>query len=120
MKYSIVLTRAAQADLEAITDQRTVKAIEREIDRLELEPDQERHLLSGDLQGYYRVRAAGQRYRVVYAVQKIKSRVLVVLVAIRKEGDVEDVYKIAHKRLKVFQEKHNPKKPVVKTKTKKP
>jgi len=60
--------------------------------------------LIGPLQGYYRIRQS--RYRAIYSVQEDKlanGKVLVyvqvrfVAVGIRKEGDKNDVYKLASK-----------------------
>ena len=45
------------------------------------------------------VRAAGQRYRVVYQVALLEGVVTVVVVGIRKEGDRRDAYRVASKRL---------------------
>lgn len=52
----------AEADLEAITDVRTRKAIIRKAFDLDTEPDKQGKPLSGDLAAYRAVRAAGQRY----------------------------------------------------------
>jgi len=46
------------------------------------------------------VRAAGQRYRIIYTVEEDRVLVLVVYVGIRKEGDKNDVYAIAKKLLR--------------------
>lgn len=105
MKFSIIITRQALIDLEEISDQRTREAIGREIDDLETAPDLERRAMSGEYKGYYRVRAAGQRYRVVYAVRREHSKVYVVLVGIRREGDPSDIYEKGKKRLKLYQDK---------------
>lgn len=89
----------AENDLEAITDVRTRKAIIRKAFDLDTEPDKQGKQLSGDLSVYRVVRAAGQRYRVVYQVATLEGVVTVVVVGIRKEGDKRDVYRVAGKRL---------------------
>lgn len=89
----------AENDLEAITDVRTRKVIIRKAFDLNTEPDKQGKQLSGDLAAYRVVRAAGQRYRVVYQVATLESVVTVVVVGIRKEGDKRDAYRVAGKRL---------------------
>lgn len=97
--FDLIITDEAHGDLDAITDTRTYQAISRKIDGLMLEPDKQGKPLSGDLADYRVVRAAGQRYRVVYQVATLESVVTVVVVGIRKEGDKRDVYRMASKRL---------------------
>ncbi len=89
----------AEADLDAISDVRTRKAIIHKAFDLDTEPDKQGKPLSGDLAAYRVVRAAGQRYRVVYQVATLEGMVTVVVVGIRKEGDKRDVYRVAGKRL---------------------
>ena len=55
--------------------------------------------LIGDLKNFRSLRAAGQRYRIVYQVAVQAGLVIVVVIGIRKEGDKRDVYAIAGKRL---------------------
>ena len=97
-QFDIILTPEAQADLEGITDNRTYAAIESKIDELATEPDKRGKALSGSLSDYRVVRAAGQRYRVVYQVAMLEEVVTVVVVGIRKEGDKRDAYRVASKR----------------------
>lgn len=125
MSYRIELTEAAREDLKDIQDQRSQKAIATKIDDLKTEPEKRGKSLTDDLKGYYSVRAAGQRYRIVYRVkvtelkptekteslrQVSKSNqknsspamdrvVTVVVIGIRKEGSKQDAYAIARKRL---------------------
>lgn len=98
--FDIILTTEAQADLGGVTDNRTYAAIEAKIDELTTEPDKRGKALSGSLVDYRVVRAAGQRYRVVYQVAALEGVVTVVVVGIRKEGDKHDAYRIAAKRLR--------------------
>ncbi len=99
MRFSIILTADAQADLNGIQDRRSYSAIERKIDELQSEPDKRGKELTGDLKGYHSVRAAGQRYRVVYQVAMLEGVVTVVVIAIRKEGDKRDAYRVARRRV---------------------
>jgi mRNA interferase RelE/StbE len=97
--FDIIITDEALSDIDAIQDQRTHQAIERKIDALELDPDKQGKPLGKDLADYRAVRAAGQRYRIIYQVAMLEGMVTVVVVGIRKEGDKRDVYRIANKRL---------------------
>ncbi|ADI13560.1 type II toxin-antitoxin system RelE family toxin [Truepera radiovictrix] len=100
MRFSIILTADAQADLDGISDTRTYEAIERKIDELTTDPDKRGKALADDLRDYRSVRAAGQRYRIVYQVGMLEGVVTVVVIGIRKEGDKRDVYRVASKRLR--------------------
>lgn len=109
-RFEILLTEQAEADLNAISDTRTATAIEKRIEKLEGDALALGKELQGDLGGYYSVRAAGQRYRIVYQVALIEATessappdpdglVTVLVIGIRKEGDKRDVYWVASKRL---------------------
>lgn len=98
-QFDIILTEAAQSDLDGVQDTRTYRAIESKIDELTTEPDKRGKALTGSLSDYRVVRAAGQRYRVVYQVAALEGVVTVVVIGIRKEGDKRDVYRIAGRRL---------------------
>jgi mRNA interferase RelE/StbE len=115
LTYRIVITPQAQSDLKAVEDQRSQKAIASKIDDLQTEPEKRGKPLTEDLKGYYSVRAAGQRYRVIYQVQILEleppppkrkdanlegdGAVIIEVIGIRKEGSKKDAYEIAHKRL---------------------
>lgn len=98
-RFTVITTPEAQSDLRGIDDTRTYQAITRKITALDTEPDKQGKPLSGDLTDYRVVRAAGQRYRVVYQVATLEGVVTVVVVGIRKEGDKRDVYRVASKWL---------------------
>lgn len=95
MAYQVEITPTALEALEAIADRRTRSAIVRRIDALTDEPEKLGKPLRGWLAGFLSVRAAGQKYRVVYRVEVARKRVLVYLVGIRKEGSRRDVYALA-------------------------
>ena len=97
--FVVIINNDAEADLEAITDARTYEAVSRKIRGLEGEPHKQGKALGGNLAAYRVVRAAGQRYRVVYQVASLEDVVTVVVIGIRKEGDKRDVYRVAGKRL---------------------
>ena len=95
MAYKIEITPTALEALKAIADQRTRSAIIRRIDTLAEEPEKQGKQLRGWLAGFQSVRAAGQRYRVVYRVENAGQRVLVYMVGIRREGSRRDIYALA-------------------------
>ena len=97
MSYQIEITPTGLTALESITDRRTRAAIIRRIDALTQEPAKQGNILRGELTGFMSVRAAGQRYRVVYAVHERERRVVVYMVGIRKEGSRRDVYVLAQR-----------------------
>lgn len=99
--FTVLLTAEARADLLDISDQRTVRAIAKQVDGLDTDPDQKGKQLTGDLKNFRSIRAAGQRYRIVYQVaQDAETRaVVVVVIGIRKAGDKRDAYAVAGKRL---------------------
>jgi mRNA interferase RelE/StbE len=67
------------------------------VDVLVEEPDKQGKPLRGGLMGFLSVRAAGQRYRVVYGVDRAEQQVMVYLVGIRREGSRQDVYTLAQR-----------------------
>jgi mRNA interferase RelE/StbE len=97
MAYHIEITPSALEAFEAITDRRTRSVIMRRIDALAEEPENLGKQLRGWLAGFMSVRAAGQRYRVVYKVDGEKKQVIVYMVGIRKEGSHHDIYALAER-----------------------
>ncbi len=97
--FTVELNRDAEADLLAIDDVRTRKAISAGLLRLETEPAKRGKPLGGDLAEHYSIRLAGQRYRAVYTVAVKQGVVTVVVISVRKAGDKRDTYRIASKRL---------------------
>jgi mRNA interferase RelE/StbE len=57
--------------------------------------------LLGELDGFYSIRAVGQRYRIIYTIEQNQVTVTVVALAIRKDGSKQDVYTLAKKLLKL-------------------
>ena len=98
-RFRVQLTDAARNDLRAIGDTQTQQAVFSRALALEAEPLAQGKALGGDLKGFRSVRAAGQRYRILYRVGVQGGVVTVVVIGIRKEGDKRDAYRIASKRL---------------------
>ncbi len=86
--------------MRRIKDRRTQKAIANGLERLETEPAKRGKELKKDLQGYYSIRLAGQRYRAIYSVVVSEGEVEVLVIGIRKERDKRDVYEVGKKRLR--------------------
>ena len=86
--------------LTQISDKRIARKIADTIDRLKHEPDKQGTPLVDDLLGYRKIRAVGQRYRVIYTLEDEIVTVFVVALGIRKEGDKSDIYALVRKLLR--------------------
>lgn len=101
MTWEILLTEIAQSMLMAITDRRLRGKIKDRIDGLSKEPEKQGKVLLGELSGYRSLRAAGQRYRIIYRLEKQTVVILVVAIGLRKDGSKKDVYALAKKLLQL-------------------
>jgi mRNA interferase RelE/StbE len=83
--------------IKGISDSRIRGKIAEVIDQL----DRQGKPLVAELSGFRSIRAAGQRYRIIYKI--IRKQVVVVIVAagIRKVGHKNDIYLLAKKLLKL-------------------
>lgn len=104
MTWRIVLTPTAMRMLSEISDRRVRTKIAEVIDRLAEDPEKQGKPLLGELAGLRTIRAAGQRYRIIYAIKDLEIVVVVIAVGIRREGAKSDVYALAKKlfRLKLL------------------
>ena len=101
MIYSVTVRPVAIEMLKKISDRRIQEKIDEKIRGLANEPEKQGKELGGDLGGYRSVRAASQRYRIVYRVDGENVVVIVVALGIRKEGDKKDVYKLTQRLFKL-------------------
>ena len=92
MTYRIRLTDRAQADLNGIINREIQDQIMSRINRLAQHPESGK-VLRGILKGYRSVRAARNRYRIIYRVQDEEILVVIVMIGLRKGSDFGDVYK---------------------------
>ena len=69
--------------------------------RLELEPEKQGKPLREGLMGFRSLRAVGQRYRVLYAVEAASGIVNVVAAGLRRAGAHDDVYALAQKLVRL-------------------
>ena len=101
MTYRIVLTATALKLLEAISDRRIREKIRDRIDGLAHDPERQGYPLGGELAGLRSLRVVGQRYRILYRVERTKILVIVVAVGLRKESDRHDIYRLAQKLIRL-------------------
>ena len=99
--YRIVIQPTALRLLKEISDRRIRQKISDRIDKLQESPELQGKPLIGELDGYYSVRAVGQRYRIIYAIEQSQVTVMVVALGIRKDGSKQDVYALAKKLLRL-------------------
>jgi len=97
--YKIKFTKIAFENLKVI-DKNAQKQILNKIESLQKEPLLLGKALKGSLKEYRSIRAAGQRYRIIYQV--IESEIIIIIVAIgmRKDGDKKDIYELMKKYIK--------------------
>ena len=98
--WKIRLTLTAKAMLRKITDRRIATKLVEIIDGLKTDPDRQGAPLIDDLLGYRKLRAVGQRYRVIYTLDESTNAVFVVAIGIRREGSKDDIYELAKKLLR--------------------
>lgn len=101
MTYKIVIAPSALKLLRAISDRRVREIIRNRIDGLKNEPEKQGKALTGELTGFRSLRAAGQRFRILYRVERNKILVIVIAIGIRKEGSKGDIYSLARKLLRL-------------------
>ena len=97
MKWQVVITPAALEMLKGIADQRIRGQVSEAIDGLSEDPDKKGKPLLGELAGYRSIRAAAQKYRVIYKVEKEQVTVVILAVGRRSEGGRKDIYSLAKK-----------------------
>ena len=97
MEYRIEITPLAIELLSKIKDKREQQGLKKRIEKLASEPEKQGKALSGKLKEYRSVRALGQRYRIVYRVERSTITVVIVDAGIRKEGAKKDIYAILNK-----------------------
>lgn len=95
MSWNVEITKVALKQLQDIADKRVRNNLFERIEELSIDPEGQGKPLRDELSGLRCVRAIGQRYRIVYKVERDQVIVLVVAVGIRKQGDRSDIYQIA-------------------------
>lgn len=97
--YKIKLTLIAAENIKRL-DSRTQNQVINKIESLKKEPLLLGKPLKGPLKVYRSIRAAGQRYRIIYKVLETEIIVIIVAVGIRKDGDKKDIYELMKKYIK--------------------
>ena len=91
-RWTVSIMPIVEQQLTLISDRRLRESLRVRLKRLEVEPEKQGKPLHEELTGYRSVRAAGQRYRIIYRIEEDRVLVLVVMIGIRKEGDKNDAY----------------------------
>ena len=97
--YKIKLTKISADQIKAI-EKTARNQIINKIESLRENPELFGKQLRGPLKEYRSVRAAGQRYRIIYKIFKEEVVIIVLAVGIRKEGDKKDIYELMKKYIK--------------------
>jgi mRNA interferase RelE/StbE len=97
VRWRVELTAAAESLLNRIKDRRVQAQLIKRMEQLTDDPEQQGKPLSGDLFGYYSVRAVGQRYRIIYQLNQQTVIIHVIALGIRKQGDKNDIYTLAQR-----------------------
>ena len=84
-----------------IADRRVQEKILERMTALAAEPELQGKPLDDDLAGYRSIRAVGQRYRIIYRVERTLVTVVVVAAGIRKAGSRKDIYRVAAKLVRL-------------------
>ena len=96
--FAIRWTETALKLVEAIPDRRIRRLISHRADELAKVPEQQGKPLIGELAGFRSVRAVGQRYRIVYRVER--REIVIVAAGRRRSADKSDIYELAKKLLR--------------------
>ncbi|MDD5088060.1 MAG: type II toxin-antitoxin system RelE/ParE family toxin [bacterium] len=101
MTYSVRVTEPAAAMAERIKDVRVRRTLFKRIAALAEDPELQGKPLRDDLAGYRSVRAVGQKYRIIYRVERGIVTVLVVALGRRKSRSKDDIYELTRKLLRL-------------------
>ena len=78
--------------IRAIRDRRTQRQVLDKIKGLKIAPEDQGQALLDEFAGRLRIPAAG-RYRIIYAVRRLRGVVVVLAVGVRREGAKDDIYR---------------------------
>jgi mRNA interferase RelE/StbE len=100
MNWKVEISKPALEQLQNITDKRVRDNLFERIEELSNDPENQGKQLRNELSGLRSVRAIGQRYRILFKVERERVVVVIVAVALRKKGDRSDIYQLAAKLLR--------------------
>lgn len=104
-RYKIEIAPTGYRSLAGIKNKKTIGEIAKVIDGLAQAPGEQGKALLGPLEGVKSVRAARERFRVLYREDARKRVVSVLLIGERAPGQDADVYALAQKLLKTLSRK---------------
>lgn len=99
VEYRIELTCLALEMLAEVNDQRHRQGLINRIEKLKSEQELQGKPLADTFKGYRSVCAVGQRYCIVYRVDRDQVVVFVVGVGLRRQGDRGDIYAMLERLL---------------------
>ena len=100
MKFKVFFTNTASVMLNQIKDKRIKQAILDKTKKLATNPDKQGKPLKYELADYRSLKIAGNRYRLIYQIEK--QAVIVIAVGLRKEGSKKDIYKLAKRIIETY------------------
>jgi mRNA interferase RelE/StbE len=100
-RYEILWTETALQMIQDLADRRIQQQLFDISKRLETDPDKQGKPLREELMGYRSLRVAGQRYRLIYAIDSQKRTIHVVAAGLRREGARDDIYELAQKLVRL-------------------
>ena len=98
--YDVKLAPPAIACVKRIANKKFQREVAKAIDGLAERPQTQGKPLSAPLDGLWSLRAARDRYRVIYEVEVSTKRVMVLLIGERKPGRAQDIYRAAGRLLR--------------------
>lgn len=101
MTYKVIIQPVALEMLRCIADRRIRGKVFQRIEELAQEPEKRGKPLTDELLGYWSLRAAAQRYRIIYRIENQRVEVIVIAVGLRRAGDRTDAYEIAKKLVRL-------------------
>jgi mRNA interferase RelE/StbE len=93
-------TETAARMLEEIPDRRVQRPLYSRASELADKPEKQGKPLTGELTGFRSVRAVGQRFRIIYRVQRGDVVVVIAAARRRKHGSTSDIYELAKKLIR--------------------
>jgi len=99
-RYAIKWTETALKMVAALSDARVKRVIVARVDQLAAAAERQGKPLTGELAGFRSARAVGQRFRIIFTVNRQEVAVYIAAVGRRKEGDRKDIYELARSLLK--------------------
>ncbi|MXY42813.1 MAG: type II toxin-antitoxin system RelE/ParE family toxin [Dehalococcoidia bacterium] len=101
MTFRVLFTKKAREMLRSISDRRIRAQIIQRVEKLAEEPEKQGKPLGSELAGYRSIRAVGQRYRIIYRVDRDEVQVLIIAVGIRRDRHRRDVYRLAQRLIQM-------------------